>query len=161
MQALGGGIDALINIAGGFRWETVRAGSLDTWDLMYRINVRTAVAASQAALPHLLASGDGRIVNIGAAGALKAAAGMGAYAASKAGITKLTEALADELKDQGVTVNALLPSIIDTPANRADMPGADSTRWVKPEQLAGTIAFLLSEPARAITGALIPVTGRV
>lgn len=161
VQALGGGIDALINIAGAFRWETVQSGSLDTWDLMYRINVRTAVAASQAALPRLLASGDGRIVNIGAAGALKAAAGMGAYAASKAGVAKLTEALADELKDKGVTVNALLPSIIDTPANRADMPGADFARWVTPEQLAGTIAFLLSEPARAITGALIPVTGRV
>ena len=161
VQALGGGIDALINIAGAFRWETVQSGSLDTWDLMYRINVRTAVAASQAALPRLLASGDGRIVNIGAAGASKAAAGMGAYAASKAGIAKLTEALADELKDKGVTVNALLPSIIDTAANRADMPGSDFTRWVKPEQLASTIAFLLSEPARAITGALIPVTGRV
>jgi NAD(P)-dependent dehydrogenase (short-subunit alcohol dehydrogenase family) len=160
-QALGGGIDALINIAGAFRWETVQAGSPDTWDLMYRINVRTAVAASQAALPRLLASGDGRIVNIGAAGALKAGTGMGAYAASKAGVAKLTEALAEELKDKGVTVNALLPSIIDTPANRADMPGAEFERWVKPEQLAATIAFLLSEPARAITGALIPVTGRV
>lgn len=160
-QALGGGIDALINIAGAFRWETVQSGSLDTWDLMYRINVRTAVAASQAALPRLLASGDGRIVNIGAAGAVKAASGMGAYAASKAGVAKLTEALAEELKNKGITVNALLPSIIDTPANRADMPDAEFERWVKPEQLAGTIAFLLSEPARAITGALIPVTGRV
>lgn len=156
-----GGIDALVNIAGGFRWETVADGSLDTWDRLYRLNLRTAVAASQAALPALLASGHGRIVNIGAAGAVKAGNGMGAYAASKAGVARLTEAMAEEFKDHGLTVNALLPSIIDTPANRADMPDADPGRWVTPQQLAGVIQFLLSEPAAAITGALIPVTGRV
>lgn len=159
-QALGG-IDALVNIAGGFRWETVAEGSLDTWDRLYRLNLRTAVAASQAALPFLLAAGGGRIVNIGAAGAVKAGTGMGAYAASKAGVARLTEAMAEEFKDRGITVNALLPSIIDTPANRADMPDADTSRWVTPEQLAGVVRFLLSEPATAITGALIPVTGRV
>lgn len=159
-QALGG-IDALVNIAGGFRWETVAEGSLDTWDQLYRLNLRTAVAASQAALPFLLAAGGGRIVNIGAAGAVKAGTGMGAYAASKAGVARLTEAMAEEFKDRGITVNALLPSIIDTPANRADMPDADASRWVTPEQLAGVVRFLLSEPAAAITGALIPVTGRV
>lgn len=159
-QALGG-IDALVNIAGGFRWETVAEGSLDTWDRLYRLNLRTAVAASQAALPFLLAAGGGRIVNIGAAGAVKAGTGMGAYAASKAGVARLTEAMAEEFKDRGITVNALLPSIIDTPANRADMPDADTSRWVTPEQLAGVVRFLLSEPAAAITGALIPVTGRV
>ncbi|WP_411834550.1 SDR family NAD(P)-dependent oxidoreductase [Pseudoxanthomonas mexicana] len=156
-----GGLDALINIAGGFRWETVQDGSLDSWDLLYRTNLRTAVAATRAALPLLRQSARASIVNIGAAGALKAGTGMGAYAASKAGVAKLTEALADELKDAGITVNALLPSIIDTPANRRDMPDADFARWVAPAQLAGTVAFLLSEPARAITGALIPVTGRV
>lgn len=159
-QALGG-IDALVNIAGGFRWETVAEGNLDTWDQLYRLNLRTAVAASQAALPFLLAAGGGRIVNIGAAGAVKAGTGMGAYAASKAGVARLTEAMAEEFKDRGITVNALLPSIIDTPANRADMPDADASRWVTPEQLAGVVRFLLSEPAAAITGALIPVTGRV
>lgn len=159
-QALGG-LDALVNIAGGFSWETVADGHLDTWDRLYRLNLRTALAASQAALPHLLAAGGGRIVNIGAAAAAKAATGMGAYAASKAGVARLTEALADEFKDRGITVNALLPSIIDTPANRKDMPDADASRWVTPTQLAGVVQFLLSEPAAAITGALIPVTGRV
>jgi len=100
-------------------------------------------------------------VNIGAAGAIKAASGMGAYAASKAGVAKLTEALADEVKDNGITVNAVLPSIIDTPVNRADMPTAEFDRWVKAEQIADLIVFLLSDRASAITGALIPITGRV
>jgi len=125
------------------------------------VNLRTAVAASKAALPFLLESKAASIVNIGAMGALKAGAGMGAYAASKAGIFKLTEALADELKDKDITVNAILPSIIDTPPNRADMPKANFAHWVKPEQIAGVIAFLLSDDARAITGALIPIAGRV
>ena len=156
-----GRLDALVNVAGGFRWEKVDGGSVETWDALYQINLRTALNACQSALPHLLASGDGRIVNIGAGAATKAAAGMGAYAASKAGVAKLTEALAEELKDRAVTVNAVLPSIIDTVANRADMPSADFSRWVKPEQIAELIAFLLSPSARAITGALIPISGRV
>jgi NAD(P)-dependent dehydrogenase (short-subunit alcohol dehydrogenase family) len=155
-----GGLDGLVNIAGGFRWETVNDGDIATWDLMFNINVRTAVNAVRAALPLLSAPG-GRIVNIGAAGAIKAAAGMGSYAAAKAGVAKLTEALAEELKDRGITVNAVLPSIIDTPANRADMPNAEFERWVKPEQIAELISFLLSTRATAITGALIPITGRV
>lgn len=156
-----GGLDALVNIAGAFRWETLSDGSLDTWDLLYRINLRTAAAASKAALPHLVKRGSGRIVNIGAGAAAKAGAGMGAYAASKAGVARLTEALAEELKDQHITVNAVLPSIIDTPPNRADMPNADFDRWVRPEQLADVIVFLLSEQAAAITGALLPVSGRL
>lgn len=156
-----GGLDGLVNIAGTFRWETLVDGSADTWDLLYRINLRTAVAASQAAIPHLVASGAGRIVNIGAAASAKAGAGMGAYAASKAGVARLTEALAEELKDRGVTVNAVLPSIIDTAANRADMPKSDFSRWVAPAQLAGVIAFLLSDAASVVTGALLPVMGRV
>jgi NAD(P)-dependent dehydrogenase (short-subunit alcohol dehydrogenase family) len=156
-----GRLDALVNVAGGFRWEKIESGSIDTWDLLYQMNLRTAVGASQAALPHLLAGGDGRIVNVGAGAAAKAGVGMGAYAASKAGVARLTEALAEELKDRGVTVNAVLPSIIDTAANRADMPNADFSRWVKPEQIADLIVFLLSDRARAITGALIPISGRV
>lgn len=155
-----GGLDALVNIAGTFRWETVADGSADTWDLLYRVNLRTAVAASRAALAHIDERG-GRIVNIGAAAAAQAGKGMGAYAASKSGVARLTEALAEELKDRDITVNAVLPSIIDTPANRADMPKADFTRWVKPEQLAAVIVFLLSDAAAAITGASIPVRGRV
>lgn len=155
-----GGLDGIVNIAGGFRWEKVADGDIATWDFMFNVNVRTAVNAIRAALP-LLKSPGARIVNIGAAGAIKAAAGMGAYAASKAGVARLTESLADELKDSGVTVNAILPSIIDTPINRADMPTAEFDRWVKPEQVADLIVFLLSERAAAITGALIPITGRV
>lgn len=154
-----GRIDALVNVAGGFRWETLADGSVDTWDQLYGINVRTAVNACRAVLPHLPAGG--RIVNIGAAGAVKAAAGMGAYAASKAGVARLTEALAEELKPRDITVNAVLPSIIDTPANRADMPDADPSRWVSPQALAEVIVFLLGPRATAVTGALIPVVGRV
>ena len=156
-----GRLDALINVAGTFRWETLEGGSPATWDLLHKVNVATAVNMSKAALPHLKASGAGRIVNIGANGGLKAAAGMGAYAASKSGVHRLTEALAEETKGQGVTVNAVLPSIIDTAANRADMPDADFGKWVKPSDLAAVILFLASEPAGAITGALIPVVGRV
>lgn len=155
-----GALDGLVNVAGGFRWEQLEGGALDTWDHLFNLNVRTAVNATRAALP-LLSSAGASIVNIGAAGAIKAAAGMGPYAASKAGVAKLTEALAEELKDRGVTVNAVLPSILDTPANRADMPKAEFARWVKPEQVAELIVFLLSDRARAVTGALIPITGRV
>ena len=157
-----GRLDALVNVAGTFRSEKLSEGGVEIWDLLYRVNLRSAVSASRAALPHLLRSGGGRIVNVGAgAAAAKAAAGMGAYTASKAGVAKLTEALADELKDRGVTVNAVLPSIIDTPANRADMPNADFSRWVAPRDIASVIVFLLSDGARAVTGALIPVSGRV
>jgi NAD(P)-dependent dehydrogenase (short-subunit alcohol dehydrogenase family) len=156
-----GRLDGLINIAGGFHWEKLAGGTLESWDSMYRINLRTAVASCQAALPFLFQSGHGRIVNVGAMGAIKAGTGMGAYAASKAGVAKLTEALADELKDRGITVNAILPSTLDTPKNRADMPQADFTRWVAPVEAAEVIAFLVSDAARAITGALIPVAGRV
>lgn len=156
-----GGLDGLVNIAGTFRWETVADGSVETWDLLYRVNLRTAVAASKAAIPHLVASGAGRIVNISAAGSIKAGAGMGAYAASKSGVARLTEALAEELKDRGVTVNAILPSTIDTAANRSEMPKADFSRWVTPAQLSDVIVFLLSDRASAVTGALLPVMGRV
>jgi NAD(P)-dependent dehydrogenase (short-subunit alcohol dehydrogenase family) len=156
-----GRLDGLINVAGGFHWEKLAGGTLDSWDSMYRINLRTAVVSCQAALPYLLQGGRGRIVNVGAMGAAKASTGMGAYAASKAGVAKLTEALADELKDRGITVNAILPSILDTPKNRVDMPQADFTRWVAPAEAAEVIAFLVSDEARAVTGALIPVVGRV
>lgn len=161
VKAKFGRLDALINIAGGFRWETVEGGDVATWDLLFAMNVKTALNASKAAIPYLLESGAGRIVNIGANAAVKAAAGMGAYTASKAGVHRLTESLAEELKNRGVTVNAVLPSIIDTPANRADMPNAAFDRWVAPADLAAVILFLASDEAKAVTGALIPVTGGV
>jgi NAD(P)-dependent dehydrogenase (short-subunit alcohol dehydrogenase family) len=154
-----GRIDALVNVAGGFRWETVADGGPDTWEKLWAMNLRTTLNASRAALPHLQES-QGRIVNVGAAGAQKAAAGMGAYAASKSGVHRLTEALAEEQKGK-VAVNAVLPSIIDTAANRADMSDADFSKWVSPEDLAAVILFLASDRARAITGALVPVTGGV
>lgn len=156
-----GRLDGLINVAGGFRWEKMSEGTIDSWDAMYTLNLRTAVLACQAALPYLLRSASGRIVNVGAMGALKASAGMGPYAASKAGVAQLTEALADELKDRGITVNAILPSTLDTPKNRADMPQADFKRWVTLSEAAEVIAFLVSDKASAVTGALIPVAGRV
>jgi NAD(P)-dependent dehydrogenase (short-subunit alcohol dehydrogenase family) len=155
-----GRLDVLINIAGGFAYETVAEGDAKTWQRMYALNVLTALNASRSALPHLTASGAGRIVNIGAIGALQAGAGMGAYAASKAGVHRLTEALAAECKGK-ITVNAVLPSTIDTAANRASMPNADFGKWVTPQELAEVILFLASDAASAVTGALLPVSGRV
>ncbi|WP_428150146.1 SDR family NAD(P)-dependent oxidoreductase [Brevundimonas sp.] len=155
-----GGIDALLNIAGGFVWQTTD-DARPAWDRMFALNLTTALNASRAALPHLRASTEGRIVNVGANGALKAAAGMGAYGASKSAVHRLTEALAEELKSTSVTVNAVLPSILDTPQNREDMPDADPAKWVQPSDLAEVMLFLASPASRAITGALIPVTGRV
>jgi NAD(P)-dependent dehydrogenase (short-subunit alcohol dehydrogenase family) len=155
-----GSIDVLVNVAGGFRWQTVEEGGANGWDILYAVNLKTALLATKAALPHL-ASSAGRIINIGAGAAARAAtAGMGAYAAAKAGVHKLTESLADELKDRQITVNAVLPGIIDTPQNRTDMPTADFSRWVAPAAIAEVIVFLASDKAAAVTGALIPVSGR-
>lgn len=155
-----GGIDALLNVAGGFAWQTTDDAH-PAWDRMFALNLTTALNASRAALPHLKASAEGRIVNVGANGALKAAAGMGAYGASKSAVHRLTEALAEELKSTSVTVNAVLPSILDTPQNRMDMPDADPATWVQASDLAEVMLFLASPASRAMTGALVPVTGRV
>lgn len=154
-----GRVDALLNIAGGFVWEKLEDGAPETWARMFRLNLQTAVTACKAALPHLVASGAGAIVNVGAYGALKAGAGMGPYAASKAGVLKLTESLADEHKGK-VRVNAVLPTTLDTPQNRADMPDADPARWIAPSDLADVMLFLASDASRAVSGALIPVVGR-
>jgi NAD(P)-dependent dehydrogenase (short-subunit alcohol dehydrogenase family) len=155
-----GRLDALVNIAGGFTFETIADGDLKSWQRMYAMNVVTALNASRAAIPHLVASPAGRIINVGAMGALQAGAGMGPYAASKAGVHRLTEALAAEHKGK-ITVNAVLPSTIDTAANRSSMPKADFSKWVAPQELAEVILFLASDAASAVTGALIPVSGRV
>jgi NAD(P)-dependent dehydrogenase (short-subunit alcohol dehydrogenase family) len=153
-----GRIDVLVNIAGGFRWETVADGSAETWQRLYDMNAKSTLTMTKAALPALRKSPGARIVNIGANAAIQAAAGMGAYAASKAAVHRFTESLAAELAEDDITVNAILPSIIDTPANRADMPGAGFSKWVRPEAIADVILFLASPSARAISGALIPVT---
>ncbi|MFC4253078.1 SDR family NAD(P)-dependent oxidoreductase [Sinimarinibacterium flocculans] len=156
-----GGIYGLVNVAGGFRYEPISEGTLDTWDLMYETNLRSCAAACLSVLPYLRSNGSGRIVNIGAASAQRATCGLGAYAASKAGVARLTESLSDELKDQSITVNAVLPSVIDTPANRLQMSGADFTRWVSPTSVAHLVAFLLSDQSIDITGALVPIVGRM
>lgn len=155
-----GTLDALINIAGAFTFETVADGDDAAWQKMHALNVLTALHASRAAIPHLVRSKTGRIVNIGAMGALQAGAGMGPYAASKSGVHRLTEALAAEWKGK-ITVNAVLPSTIDTAANRAAMPKAEFDKWVTPQEIAEVILFLASEAASGVTGALIPVAGRV
>jgi NAD(P)-dependent dehydrogenase (short-subunit alcohol dehydrogenase family) len=154
-----GSVDIVVNIAGGFKWVPIADAGVEVWDLLYNLNLKTAANMCHAAIGALTKSG-GRIVNIGANAAIKAAGGMGPYTASKAGVHRLTEALAEELKGK-VAVNAVLPSIIDTPANRADMPDADPSVWVTPAQLASVILFLASSDASAITGALVPVTGKV
>lgn len=156
-----GGIDVLVNVAGGFQWQKLAEGEVETWDQLYSMNLRTAVVSCKMALPTMLEHGAGRIINIGAgAAAARAGAGMGPYTASKAGVQKLTESLAEEVKDRGITVNAILPGTIDTPRNRADMPGADFSRWVAPAAIADVVLFLASEGAAAVTGASIPVFGR-
>lgn len=153
-------LTGLVNVAGGFTWETVADGSWASWERMYRINVQTAFEASRHALPALRATG-GVIVNISAGATARAGAGMGAYTAAKSAVSRLTEALAAEELAQGLRVNAVLPSIIDTPANRRDMPDADFSRWVTPAEIAEVVAFLLSPAASGVTGALLPVAGRV
>lgn len=153
-----GGLDVLVNVAGGFIWEPVQGGTVDTWQRLFAMNVQTTLTITRAALPAIKASAAGRIINIGAGAAVQATTGMGAYAASKAGVHRLTESLAAELGGTNVTVNAILPSIIDTPANHADMPDADTSQWVKPEAIADAILFLASDAARGISGALLPIS---
>ena len=153
------GVDGLVNIAGGFAWELIKESNDVVWDKLYDMNLRTALNATRATLTHMTLGGS--IVNIGAASALKAGAGMGAYTASKAALAKFTEALADEVKDKDIRVNMVLPSIIDTPANRAAMPDADFSRWVTPEALADVISFLISDQSRAVNGAQLLVNGRL
>jgi NAD(P)-dependent dehydrogenase (short-subunit alcohol dehydrogenase family) len=157
-----GRLDGVCHIAGGFRMgETVHETSPETWDFLLDLNARSFVNVASEAIPHLIGAGGGKVISIGAAAALKAAARMGAYAASKSALIRLTEAMSAELKDQNINVNCVLPSIIDTPDNRAAMPEADTSRWVTPDALADVIAFLASDAARAIHGAALPVTGRV
>lgn len=157
-----GRIDALCHLAGGFRMgEPVHDTPAATWDFLLGLNAASLIGVAAAVVPHLIAAGGGRIVTVGAGAALRGGANMGAYSASKSALIRLTEAMSAELRDQAINVNCVLPSIIDTPDNRAAMPDADVSRWVTPEALADVIAFLISPAARAIHGAALPVTGRV
>ena len=158
--AQAGRIDVLANIAGGFTMGDAIADTPDeTWNFMFNLNARTMLNATRAAVPEMRERGSGKIINIGARAALQGAAAMGAYCASKSVVLRLTETLADELKASGINVNCILPSIIDTPRNRADMPNADFSKWVAPAEIASVALFLASEGARAVHGALVPVAG--
>jgi NAD(P)-dependent dehydrogenase (short-subunit alcohol dehydrogenase family) len=155
-----GGIDAAIHLAGGFTMgEAVHETAAANWQRMLDLNVNTMLNSAAAVVPVMRRARRGYIVNVGAASAARGAAKMGAYIASKSALMRLTESMSAELREEGINVNAVLPSIIDTPANRQAMPKADPSRWVAPEALAAVIGFLASDDARAIHGALVPVTG--
>ncbi|HEY6721988.1 MAG TPA: SDR family NAD(P)-dependent oxidoreductase [Burkholderiales bacterium] len=157
-----GRIDILCNLAGGFRMgQPVHETPAETWQLMIDLNAGTIINTARAVVPGMLAAGGGKIVNIAAMGGLAGGKDMGAYSAAKSAVIRLTESMSAELRDRGINVNCIMPSIIDTPQNRAAMPKADPRRWVAPEALAEVILFLASDGARAIHGAAIPVTGLV
>lgn len=156
-----GQIDVLCNVAGGFRMGTpIHETSDQDWRFLFDLNTGSLLHAVRAVVPGMLASGGGKIVNIAANSAQKGVANMGAYCASKDVVIRVTEAMAAELRDSQINVNCVMPSIIDTPENRAAMPDADPSRWVAPEALADVIVFLASDGARAIHGAALPVVGR-
>ncbi|MBN2886562.1 MAG: SDR family oxidoreductase [Chromatiaceae bacterium] len=156
-----GQLDALIHLVGGFRMGPPLHQTPDEdWQGMLDLNARTLLHGVRAATPHLIASGGGRIVTVSARAARPGRGFMAPYSAAKAAVIALTESLAEELKDAGISVNCILPGTVDTPDNRAAMPDQDPATWVTPEALADVIAFLASPAARAITGAAIPVYGR-
>jgi NAD(P)-dependent dehydrogenase (short-subunit alcohol dehydrogenase family) len=156
-----GRIDALVNTIGGFTGgRPVHEEDLASWDRMMAINLRTTLLASRAVIPAMIRQGGGRLINVGARAALGGVAGLGAYVAAKSAVIRLTETLAAELRDQGITANCVLPGTIDTPENRRDMPKADFSRWVPPADIAEVIVFLASDASRAVSGASIPVYGR-
>ena len=155
-----GRIDVLCHLAGGFRMgEPVHETGNAAWQPMFDINVRTLLNVAGAVVPHMIGQRGGRIVTVGAASAQRGAALMGAYCAAKSATIRLTESMSAELREHGINVNCVLPTIIDTPANRAAMPQQDPARWVAPDALADVIVFLASDGARAIHGAAVPVAG--
>jgi NAD(P)-dependent dehydrogenase (short-subunit alcohol dehydrogenase family) len=155
-----GRIDVLCNIAGGFRMgPPVHQTSAELWRSMMGLNAESIVNVASAVVPAMLKAGRGKIVNVAAAAGTAGRAHMGAYSASKSAVIRLTETMAAELREQGINVNCVLPSILDTPQNRAAMPGADPVRWVAPHALAEVIVFLASDRARAVHGAALPVSG--
>ncbi len=153
-------IDVLCNLAGGFRMgEAVHDSSDQNWDFLFDINDRTLLHTVRAIVPHMLAAGGGKIINVGAFAAQKGQAQMGPYSAAKSVVIRLTETMAAELRDKNINVNCVLPTIIDTPENRAAMPDVNPENWVAPGALADVIVFLASDAARAVHGAALPVTG--
>ena len=158
-RAAPGSLRAVVNLAGGYRWTRVADADDATLEHLLDLNLRTTFAVCRAAAPALVAAGGGAIVNVAARAALRGEAGNGVYGATKAAVLALTQSLAEELKGDGVNVNAVLPSIIDTPANRTAMPKSDPAAWVAPGDLANAIVFLASDAAAAIHGAAVPVYG--
>jgi NAD(P)-dependent dehydrogenase (short-subunit alcohol dehydrogenase family) len=155
------GLSSLVHLAGGYTGGTpVRSVDAATVRGMIELNLLSSFWAAKHAIPHVARSGTGRLLFVSSRAAIEPQAGAAAYAASKAGLAALVGALARELKEEGVTVNAIAPSVIDTAANRAAMPKADFSRWVRPESIAALLAFLASDAASAITGTLIPIHGR-
>jgi NAD(P)-dependent dehydrogenase (short-subunit alcohol dehydrogenase family) len=155
-----GGVDVLANIAGGFAMgEAVHETSDDTWNFLMGLNAHSVLNMARAVVPGMIERGRGKIVSIGAGPGLRGVGQMGAYSASKSVVIRLTEAMADELKDKGINVNCILPSVIDTERNRQDMPDADFSKWVRPEALAKVIGFLASEEAGPVHGVALPVGG--
>ena len=157
-----GRVDVLLNTTGGWAGgaEVVET-SVEKWDHMLGLNLRSAFLLSRAVLPLMLEAGWGRIVHVGSRTAVAPRAKRAAYAVSKMGLITLTEVIAAEAKGSGVTANVILPSVIDTPANRASMPKADPRKWVPPERIATTMRFLCSDAAASINGARIPIYGAV
>ena len=156
-----GRIDILLNTAGGYRAGTpLHTTPNETWDLMMNLNARSVFLMSRAVVPHMLAAGRGKIVNVAARAALQGTADAGPYVASKMAVIRLTETLAAELADHGINVNCILPGSMDTPDNRAAQPEADFSRWVTPESMAQVILFLASDLAKDINGAAVPIYGR-
>ena len=152
-----GRLDALINLVGGFAPGRVVETDVSLWQRMLTMNLTSAFLLSQAVLPSMLQRGQGRIVHVAARAALEPFAGAAAYIVSKAGLIGFIRTLSSELEGSGVTVNAVLPNTIDTPANRRAMPAADPSKWARPDSIAHTLAFLASDAASQINGALIPI----
>ncbi len=155
-----GGVGALVNTIGGFAMGRVAGGeALGQWDRMMEANARIALVLSAAVLPAMVERRYGRIVHVSAGAALKAGAGLAAYAAAKAALLRLTEAIAAEHRGDGIAANCILPGTIDTPENRAAMPKANRDGWVAPEAIARLAAFLASPAGGVVTGAAVPATG--
>jgi len=155
-----GSIDGVISTVGGFAFAPVLDDNYTTWEHMLTLNLKTAFHVAKASAEVMRDQRSGAIVLTGATAALQAPTGVPAYAASKSGVMRLTESLAEELKSIGVRVNCVMPSIIDTPQNREAMPNANPDSWVSPDAVAEVMLFLVSEGARAVSGALLPVTGK-
>jgi NAD(P)-dependent dehydrogenase (short-subunit alcohol dehydrogenase family) len=152
-----GRVDGLVNAVGGFAGGDLLSTSLAEWERMMALNLTSTAIACRAVLPVMIAGGGGRIVNIASRAVLSPQGGFIAYTVSKAGVITLTQALSQEVKKHRVTVNAVLPSTMDTPGNRRAMPDADRSEWVRTEDVAHVVAFLLSERSAAVTGASLTV----